>query len=1516
MGNMESPAIVLDEDCVFSRDLSKSLMGRVKEFASLTNLKTVLLNEGFVDLNVRYLGELWVILEFSSTKTKEAFHDNVGVSSWFSEIRQASLDIKPDGRIVWVEVEDVPMKLWSMNTFIRIATKWGDLIDVDDIDDNCFHSKRLCLYTKSLSNIYENFKIVFRGKVFWTRAKEVPGWIPDLVEDAEDEEQSVDGSLEGDNKNIEVDNSGENSDTVEVAETVFDEASGKNGDISEDPFGLYSILNKKTKGMKKKENDENPSPKFPPGFTPNNEKNDSSDMGEKFVNGNADEELNGVDGVSNNANSKNGTDLIIIEVYAPHDQRDKRMLWDYLVHVVNQWHGEVVIMGDFNEVRFKSDRFGLIFNAHGADVFNSFIDNAGLEEVHLGDGFNAFVRFQHWLESNGIRNLAGKLRFLKTNIRKWIKDNKCEKKVSFEKLKEELRLVDEVIDKGSGTEEDARKRMKVMNSLRNIDQIHIMDLAQKAKVKWSIEGDENLSFFHGMLNKKCNQMNIRGIMVDGVWNEQPNDVKREFLNHYQNRFAKSVDGLASIDMCSSKSISEEQCVDLEREVTKEEIKSVVWDCGIDKSPGPGGFTFGFYRQFLSVIKHDVYVAVKHFFNHGDIPSRCNSSFIALILKVPDANLVKDFRPISLVGSIYKIIAKILTNRLVTVLGDIVDEVQSAFIVGRQMLDGSFILNEMTFYRSLALGINGAIGFNVVLHLEGVLFLLMEVLQMNFNSIKRVVDAGLFKGITLDQSLCLSHMFYADDAVFVWKWSDGNISTLIHVLDCFYHASGLRINLSKSKIMGVNVEVSYVNHAATELGCLVLNSPFSYLGTKMGGVMSHVNAWKELVEKVKTQLSKWKMKTLSIGGRLKLLKSMLGSIPIFHMSIFKVPSRVLQTLESIRGHFFNGHELGSNKASWVKWNNVLMDKKHGGLGVSSLYALNRGLMIKWVWKIFNQKDSVWAKVITAIHGANGKVNLGWEAPGRSCWLSTMNEVRALQIKGVYIFDFLKHKMPNGELTKFWSDTWYEGGILKDLFPRLFALENRKEVTNLESTGEFSVASIRRKIDELRLSNIGEATRWVKCVPIKVNVLAWKIRSEALPTRFNISRRGIDIQAISCPICDYAIESSEHLFFRCSMIQDIGKKIVRWWNMDYEEVNSYDEWKTWLTSSRMAPHLAYLKSEEVQKISTSIFVTNFPDHAKAKDLWNICKQYGQVVDAFIPDRKSKAEANSNNGSRTVKMSYVNVVNGDTKSTEACEPALLLDESCLNQLDYSLGLFVKVKELSSFDNMRMVLRNEGLNDIDLRYMGGMWIMIGFKTKDTKAKFQSCLGATSWFSQIIQASKEFVIDERITWVDIEGIPLKLWSESAFNRIAAKWGKRFSVRAKETTGWIPDFDEQEEDNSESEDEQSVGFIKEDFDGSDAEKEGDNNVSMVPDSVTEDANVQAEEKANDLDVNNSLDPFEIYPLLNKKINVEEKMDKSNGTKSNKIDIKRTGRSLLTVMEELIKVEKTMGYNMKGCIKKY
>nr|GEX20161.1 cysteine-rich receptor-like protein kinase [Tanacetum cinerariifolium] len=126
-------------------------------------------------------------------------------------------------------------------------------------------------------------------------------------------------------------------------------------------------------------------------------------------------------------------------------------------------------------------------------------------------------------------------------------------------------------------------------------------------------------------------------------------------------------------------ISLDKQLELEGEVSNDEIKRVVWDCETDKAPGPDGFTFGFYRRFWYLIDNDVYVSVKHFFIHGEIHKGCNSSFIALIPKIPNANLVNDFRPISLIGSLYRIIAKILANRLAGVLGDIVNEKKQSLV---------------------------------------------------------------------------------------------------------------------------------------------------------------------------------------------------------------------------------------------------------------------------------------------------------------------------------------------------------------------------------------------------------------------------------------------------------------------------------------------------------------------------------------------------------------------------------------------------------------------------------------------------------------------------------------------------------------------------------------------------------------------------------------------------------------------------------------------------------------------
>nr|GEY37659.1 RNA-directed DNA polymerase, eukaryota [Tanacetum cinerariifolium] len=438
-------------------------------------------------------------------------------------------------------------------------------------------------------------------------------------------------------------------------------------------------------------------------------------------------------------------------------------------------------------------------------------------------------------------------------------------------------------------------------------------------------------------------------------------------------------------------------------------------------------------------------------------------------------------------------------------------------------------------------------------------LIMESLHISF---QRVVDAGMFKGISLGGgTINLSHMFFVNDAVFVGKWCESNINTLVNVLECFYKASGLRINMSKSKIIGVNVDTYKINRAANRLGCLVFNTPFMYLGSIIGGKMAQINTWRDTMEKVKNRLSNWKMNMLPIGGRLTLVKSVLGTMPLYQFSLFKVPMGVLNYIETLRSRFLNGCASDNKKAIWMNWKNALAPKDRGGLGISSLYAMNRGLLFKWIWRFLTQKKTMWARVIQAIHGVDGKIGSNNKGGYGSCWTNIVQEFYSLVDKGVNVFQYLRLHVGNGEDTKFWEDRWFEGGVLKDRFHRLYALETSKDIVVgrkmmhpclsfsfgrnprgglemdqlanlkdlmkevylnsnadrwswlLDKSGVFAVSSVRNLIDEKILPKTEFQTRWNKCVLIKINVHTWKIMTNSLPTRFNISRRDISLPNMS-------------------------------------------------------------------------------------------------------------------------------------------------------------------------------------------------------------------------------------------------------------------------------------------------------------------------------------------------------------------------------------------------------------------
>ncbi|GJS76678.1 RNA-directed DNA polymerase, eukaryota [Tanacetum coccineum] len=558
------------------------------------------------------------------------------------------------------------------------------------------------------------------------------------------------------------------------------------------------------------------------------------------------------------------------------------------------------VVSDYGPIPFRM--YHSWFNLQGFD----YMVRETWSDIDLNDN-NMMVRFKK------------KLQILKKEIRVWVCDYKKKQSVRTLDLRSKLRNIDRIFDQGGVTNDLLLSRLDILKQLQDIQSSESHDFIQKAKIQWAVEGDENSKFFHGIINRKRANLAIKGVMVDGVWVDDPVCVKEEFRSHFANRFRASVNHHCKLNFIFPNCLSPDQVGDLERLVTKDEVRTAVWGCGENKSLGPDGYTFEFFRNLWDIIGSDLFEVVEWFFVYCPFTRGCNSSFVALISKTHDPKFVSDYRPISLIGSLYKVITKILANRLSFVISDLISDVQTAFLPNRQILDGPFIINELLSWckskkqqamvfkvdfakaydsirwdyldevlRAFGFGskwrswiggslrsgmasilLNGSPTSEFQFHcglkqgdpLAPYLFILiMESLHLSFS---RTVDEGIFTGIKIDSSLNISHLFYADDAVFIGEWSTANISGITHILHCFSLLSGLTINIRKSHLLGVGLPDDRVAAAASNLGCSVMKTPFKYLGVMVGGNTSKIQAWDE------------------------------------------VPKSVLHTMESLHRNFFNG-----------------------------------------------------------------------------------------------------------------------------------------------------------------------------------------------------------------------------------------------------------------------------------------------------------------------------------------------------------------------------------------------------------------------------------------------------------------------------------------------------------------------------------------------------------------------------------------------------------------------------------
>nr|GEW38945.1 RNA-directed DNA polymerase, eukaryota [Tanacetum cinerariifolium] len=325
---------------------------------------------------------------------------------------------------------------------------------------------------------------------------------------------------------------------------------------------------------------------------------------------------------------------------------DRFLLSDCLFSILQNHTGLVLDCHILNHRPILLSPSNIDFGPTPFKFFNSWLLDAQLHTIvtKFWDQHTPAIQ-----STNPIVAFKNKMKDLKFVIKAWSSNRNNTQYREKEDLIKNIKDFDDKIATRSDLTPDAPHRSSWIDKLRDIESKENQDFAQKAKIKWGIEADENSKFFHAMVNKKPRYLTIQGIKLDGQWIEDPIRIKDAFLTFYEKKFQK-IDVAKVISRSTFyKSLFEEQNSYLVSSCYESEIKEAIWDCGSDKSPILDGFTFAFYKKYWDTIKRDIVEFINHFLSSGFLPRGCNTSFIALIPKVPNPLVISDFHDALFIG---------------------------------------------------------------------------------------------------------------------------------------------------------------------------------------------------------------------------------------------------------------------------------------------------------------------------------------------------------------------------------------------------------------------------------------------------------------------------------------------------------------------------------------------------------------------------------------------------------------------------------------------------------------------------------------------------------------------------------------------------------------------------------------------------------------------------------------------------------------------------------------------------
>ncbi|GJR55266.1 RNA-directed DNA polymerase, eukaryota [Tanacetum coccineum] len=787
-------------------------------------------------------------------------------------------------------------------------------------------------------------------------------------------------------------------------------------------------------------------------------------------------------------------DLVVANVYAPQNPIEKQKLWENLKIIRRNTQGHWLCFGDFNAIRDDSECKGIHFNPRVSREFNQFILDSELVEVPLGGrnftritrdgkkmskldrilispdvfefwpkihvtalprrysdyspllletnsedfGPTPFKFYNVWLQYESLDQIVVsawnnannhsrpdisfcmKLKAIKVAVKDWYRMLRESMNSEKSNLVKQLEDLDVKADCGLLSESELNVKSEVLKRLFEIEDENTSSLKQKARCKWTIEGDENTKFFLSVINGRNRRQSIHGVMLNGNWITNPSLIKQFFYDSFSSRFKEVLVTRPRFESQKFKKITESERLNLERPFEMPEVKKAVWDCGSEKSLGPDGFSFKFIKHYWELIGEEILQAIKFFGSSCSIAKGCNSSFISLIPKKLDSSLFGFW------------FSSVLVNGSPT----------PEFKLSKGLREGDPLSP-----------------FLFIIAIEALHIAMLEAREKHISKV----------------------------------------------------ASGLKVNLSKSRLIGVGP-------------------------------------------------GEEEARMLSFGGRLVLIKSVISNLPVYFFSLYRAPCKVLKSLDRIRMNFFWGGGVEDKKIAWISWKDAIAPLNQGGIGIGSLDACNISLLAKWWWRWKIEDLALWKQVIHAIHGSIEGESIKKKSKKETVnfwkddWLGDFN--LASMFPRLYTLEIekdspLSERLLQVDGSQVWNWNWrrdLRSGRETTEFGQLTELVQDVKLSNLpdswrwslEKSGKFTVKSLRSRIEKQMFQNHNHFTRWSKLVPKKVNILVWRAGRGRLATRVNLDSRNIDLHTILCPMCDSETKSTEHLMVSCSWSNAIWNK----------------------------------------------------------------------------------------------------------------------------------------------------------------------------------------------------------------------------------------------------------------------------------------------------------------------------------------------------------------------------------------